>query len=81
MQHLWLSLMRTPGGRQWWNGWKSIMPDEVVAYVDTALDDPSIDAKPIYEQVPWLFALEGSTAADRNAGRGRPKWGRDPFRE
>lgn len=38
MQDLWVSIMRTRGGSQWWAGWRGIMPDEVVDYVDAALD-------------------------------------------
>lgn len=57
LQHNWVSLMRTRGGRQWWQGWRHMMPDDVIEYVDAALDDPSIDAKPLDEEVPWLFGL------------------------
>lgn len=58
MQKLWASIMRTTGGRQWWAGWKSIMPKEVVEYVDSALDDPNIKAGLLNEEVSWLFAIE-----------------------
>lgn len=58
VQDLWLSIMRTTGGRQWWAGWKGIMPDDVVRYVDSALDDPSINIRPLHEEVSWLFAIE-----------------------
>jgi len=58
MQDLWVSIMRTNGGRQWWAGWRSIMPDDVVKYVDSALDDPNIKTGTLCEEVPWLFALE-----------------------
>ena len=60
LQSNWMSLMRTNGGRQWWQGWKKMMPDDVVEYVDSALDDPNIDVKPLNEELPWLFALEDS---------------------
>lgn len=58
MQVLWLSIMRTTGGRQWWAEWKGIMPDDVVEYVESAVDDQSIKARPLNEEVPWLFAME-----------------------
>lgn len=58
MQDLWVSIMRTNGGRQWWAGWRGIMPGEVVDYVDAALDDPSIKIGTLCEEVPWLFALD-----------------------
>lgn len=58
LQSNWVSLMRTTGGRQWWQNWRSMMPDDVVAYVDTVLDDPGIEVKPLYEEVPSLFGLE-----------------------
>jgi hypothetical protein len=63
---LWLSLMRTTGGRQWWASWKDIMPAEVIAHVDAVLDDPNIDAKLLNEAVPALFAIDGGTPAQRD---------------
>ena len=65
MQELWVSLMRTEGGRQWWAGWRSIMPDTIVAYVDAVIDDPSMKIKPLYEALPWLFALTPESAPGR----------------
>jgi hypothetical protein len=61
LQSNWLSLMRTQGGRQWWQGWRHMMPDDVVEYVDSTLDDPNIEVKPLDEEVPWLFALDDSS--------------------
>jgi hypothetical protein len=58
MQDLWISIMRTTGGRQWWAGWKAIMPLDVVNYVESTVDDQSIKTKPLNEAVPWLFAIE-----------------------
>lgn len=58
LQANWVSLMRTNGGRQWWQGWRRMMPDDVIEYIDNALDDPNIDVKPLNEELPWLFALE-----------------------
>ncbi len=58
MQELWVSIMRTRGGRQWWTGWKGIMPQEVVEYVDATVADPNIKTGPLCEEVPWLFAME-----------------------
>ena len=52
-----VSIMRTTGARQWWAGWRSIMPDDVVKYVDSTLDDPSIKVGLLNEEVPWLFAI------------------------
>jgi hypothetical protein len=60
MQDLWVSIMRTNGGRQWWAGWRGIMPDEVAEYVDAAVDNPNIKSGPLSEEVPWLFAIEES---------------------
>jgi hypothetical protein len=58
MQELWVSLMRTTGGRQWWAGWKGIMPQAVVTYVEDAVDDPTLKTKPLNEELPWLFSIE-----------------------
>jgi hypothetical protein len=58
LQSNWVSLMRTRGGRQWWQGWKQMMPVDLIDYVDTALDDPNIEVKPLDEEMPWLFALQ-----------------------
>jgi hypothetical protein len=58
MQELWVSLMRTTGGRQWWAGWKGIMPARVVAYIDGAVGDPTLRTKPLNEALPWLFSLD-----------------------
>jgi hypothetical protein len=38
-----------------------MMPDDVIDYVDSALDDPNIEVKPLDEEVPWLFALDDSS--------------------
>lgn len=62
LQSNWVSLMRTRGGRQWWQGWKHMMPVDVIEYVDTALDDPNIEVKPLDEEMPWLFALQNNSA-------------------
>jgi hypothetical protein len=61
LQSNWVSLMRTRGGRQWWQGWKHMMPVDVIEYVDTALDDPNIKVKPLNEEMPWLFALQNDS--------------------
>jgi hypothetical protein len=61
LQSNWVSLMRTRGGRQWWQGWKHMMPVDVIEYVDTALDDPNIKVKPLNEEMPWLFALQNNS--------------------
>ena len=58
LQHNWVSLIRTKGGRQWWQKWKHMMPDDVIEYVDTALDDPNIKVKPLDEEMPWLFGTQ-----------------------
>ena len=66
LQYNWAALMRTTGARQWWQGWKHMMPDDLVDYVDSALDDPNIAAKPLNEEMPWLFALEPSSSPGNN---------------
>lgn len=65
LQSNWISLMRTTGGRQWWQGWKHMMPNDVITYVDGALDDPSIEIKPLDEEMPWLFALQDNSTDDQ----------------
>ena len=35
-----------------------MMPVDVIEYVETALDDPNIEVKPLDEEMPWLFALQ-----------------------
>ena len=65
LQSNWISLMRTTGGRQWWQGWKHMMPDDVIAYVDGALDDPSIKVKPLNDEMPWLFAVQDNSTDDQ----------------
>lgn len=62
LQSNWVSLMRTRGGRQWWQGWKHMMPIDVIEYVDSVLDDPNIGVRPLDEEVPWLFALEDNSS-------------------
>jgi len=62
LQSNWVSLMRTTGGRQWWQNWRGMMPDDVVAYVDAVLDDPSIEVRPLYEEVPALFGIEDDSS-------------------
>jgi hypothetical protein len=63
LQANWVSLMRTNGGRQWWQGWRHMMPDDVIEYVDATLDDPSIEIRPLNEEVPWLFAMDNDDSS------------------
>lgn len=58
LQSNWVSLMRTRGGRQWWQVWRGMMPTDVVDYVDAVLDDPDIEIGPLNEEVPALFGVE-----------------------
>jgi len=70
MQELWVSLMRTTGARQWWTGWKGIMPDKVVAYVESAVDNPALKTKPLDQEIPWLFAFQPQSRPRRNETNG-----------
>lgn len=54
-QHNWLSLMRTKGAREWFDGWKHMTPPDFQAYVAAAVDDPTMTVKPLDQEVPWLF--------------------------
>ena len=73
MQELWVSLMRTTGGRQWWAGWKGIMPEAVVAYVEACVADTTLRTRPLNEELPWLFGMNaGVSALPRNPGESEP---------
>ena len=70
MQELWISLMRTTGARQWWAGWRGIMPEKVVAYVESAVDSPALKTRPLNEEIPWLFALTPEPMPRQNETNG-----------
>ncbi len=49
-----LSLINSPGGRQWWEAFKHIPPREIVAYIDDSMRIPSDKVLPATEILPWL---------------------------
>ena len=52
IQGTFISIMRTAGGRQWWDGYRHMCPKELDRYITQALDDSSIDRKPYNEELP-----------------------------
>ena len=63
LQSNWVSLMRTKGGRFWYEHWKHTTPPDWRAYADEALDDPKQTVKPIDEDLPWLYRLDADATA------------------
>ena len=55
MQGTYISILRTPGGRAWWETYRNMTPKNLNAYITTAIDDPGITRKTIIEEQPWLF--------------------------
>lgn len=39
------------------------MPEAVVAYVEAAIDDLTLQTKPLNEELPWLFDIEGGASS------------------
>ena len=60
-----LSILRTPGGRQWWGLYRSQVPLSLNNYLSSMLDDPSITRPPMHEHFPWLFSVEEQQEALR----------------
>lgn len=57
IQGVFISIVRTKGGRRRWALFKHVVPPHVNAFVSDALDDPTIRLKAFDEEVPWLFNL------------------------
>jgi hypothetical protein len=55
MRGQFISILRTPGGRTWWNGYKHIVPRALNKRISTDLENQNIRNKTIIEEQPWLF--------------------------
>ena len=53
-QRTYISFLKTPGGQQWWNGFKHNPPRILVNHIDGAAGDPDLDIKGAHEILPWL---------------------------
>jgi hypothetical protein len=62
LQSNWVSLMRTNGGRVWYEQWRHTTPPDWQAYADDVLSDPNQTVKPLDEDLPWLYKLNADAS-------------------
>ena len=55
MRGTFISILRSPGGRAWWDTNRFIMPNNLEAKIGAAIESPNIKRKSITEEQPWLF--------------------------
>ena len=55
-QRFFMGILRSPGGREWWEVVRDTkpMPQPVLDYFQSLLDNPEFDIPPITELQPWL---------------------------
>jgi hypothetical protein len=49
-----LTILRTPGGRQWWSQWKHLPPQPYIEALQKHIDDANNDSIPATEDFQWL---------------------------
>jgi len=54
MRDLFISMLITPGGSQWWALYKYAPPRYLVNYIDDAIRKTHGEVTPINEKLPWL---------------------------
>ena len=55
MRGTFISILRSPGGRAWWDTTRFMMPNNLEAKISTAIENPNIKRKSITEEQRWLF--------------------------
>ena len=50
-----ISILRTTGGRAWWEEYRHMIPKFLNIAVSAMIDDPEIQIRPITEEQAWLF--------------------------
>ncbi len=50
-----LSILRTTGGRAWWEAYKHMTPPFLNTIISEMIDDPNIEKSPITVEQRWLF--------------------------
>jgi len=50
-----ISILRTAGGREWWDSFKHMVPEFLNTAVSAMIDDATIRKGPITEEQSWLF--------------------------
>jgi hypothetical protein len=55
MRGTFVSILRSPGGRAWWDRTKFMMPKNLEAKISAAIENPNIKRRSITEEQRWLF--------------------------
>lgn len=55
MRGTFISILRTAGGRAWWEAYRHMTPEFLNIAVSAMIDDPEIHFGPITEEQSWLF--------------------------
>jgi len=50
-----ISILRTTGGRQWWDHYRGNVPTSLNAHITNAINSPDIKRGPITDEQSWLF--------------------------
>ena len=51
---LFLNILRTPGGREWWAQWKHMPPETYINELDELIHDPESTIVPTNEDLSWF---------------------------
>ena len=54
MRGLFLLMLSSPGGSEWWNAFKHVPPPVLIEYIDGHLNQNAHDAQSAANQFPWL---------------------------
>ncbi len=55
MQGVFISMLKTKGGRQWWKLFRDQVPTRLDTYITEVLDNPAIGVEAFDQRTPWLF--------------------------
>ncbi len=53
-RNLYIQLLMTPGGEQWWASFRQAMPPHFVEYLETEIQQAQGNLPPAHEAYPWL---------------------------
>ena len=53
-RNLYIQLLMTPGGEQWWASFRQAMPPHFVEYLEAEIQQAQGNLPPAHEAYPWL---------------------------
>ena len=53
-RNVFLSILRTPGGHQWWTAWKHLPLEPYIFDLEKLINDPASEVVPTNEDLGWF---------------------------